>query len=229
MPRKQRSHPTGTALELPGQHCFDLGVGNGARRPRSRFIQQPVHPIREGPCPPSFHRLLRHAQVARHACVRLARRAAENHARALGQRLRCGRPPRPAFERLAFLNGERDTRCRTTGALSVLLSLQRTRGPYHVLRSFLSQDARRGRQMGRPVPAEPDRVRCRLRHHGLLLDRPWRVDSSLRSRLPRHAPVKAWMDVVDGLDGLRSSAARHRMRRVLLARFRPHDHAPRTR
>ena len=89
---------------------------DSAGRPRPRLVQQPVDAVGEESGPPSPDRLLRHAHLACDARAALAGCATQNHACVPGQPLRGGGPPRPAFERVAFLGGERQWRNRATRA-----------------------------------------------------------------------------------------------------------------
>lgn len=94
-------------LERQRHDVFHLRIADRARGAGARVIEQPVQSLGQEPTAPLPHRLLRHAQLPGDARVRLIRGASENDPRALRERLGRRRPPRPAFQRRAFLVGER--------------------------------------------------------------------------------------------------------------------------
>ena len=88
---------SGSALQGQPHHSLNLRITDLARRPGARFIQQPVQPPLHKALAPFADRLVGQPELLRHGRVGLARRALQNNARALGQRLRTLRSPRPTL------------------------------------------------------------------------------------------------------------------------------------
>jgi len=93
-------------LQGLGQHALHLRIGDRARRPRARLIEQPVEPPGQKARAPLAHRLLRQPQAPGQRGVRLARGRAQHDPRALGQCLGGLGPLAPARQRLALLQRE---------------------------------------------------------------------------------------------------------------------------
>ena len=80
-------------LQRLGQHALDLRIGDRARGPGPRLIQQAVEPRGQKPRAPLARPSASSAAAPGDRGVRLARGTAEHDARALRQRLRGLRPP----------------------------------------------------------------------------------------------------------------------------------------
>ena len=91
------------------------------------FVERYVAFWNEAATPLLADGLFGQPQLVRDARVRLAARARQHHASALGQRLRRRRPTSPAFQHVAFLVGQRQHRERTTdGRAFSFLSRERS-------------------------------------------------------------------------------------------------------
>ena len=75
------------AFPTSRHHALHGRIGDRARRPGPRFIEQPVEPLRDEAAPPLPHGLLGHMQLSRDRRVRLSRRASQDQAGAQGQSL----------------------------------------------------------------------------------------------------------------------------------------------
>jgi hypothetical protein len=103
-------------LERRRHDVLHLRIADRARRARAWVIEQSIQSLREEPAAPLPYRLLRHAQLPGDARVRLVHCAPENHARAQREGLGRRRPPRPAFQRLALVVGQRQGWDRSANA-----------------------------------------------------------------------------------------------------------------
>ena len=131
---------SGSALQGQPHHSLNLRITDLARRPGARFIQQPVQPPLHKALAPFADRLVGQPELLRHGRVGLARRALQNNARALGQRLRTlgRRAQRSSVSRSATvrLNGALGLPVR----ICVSPPLQETLTDYILFTAFTTQD-----------------------------------------------------------------------------------------
>ena len=98
----------GRALQRADDHLLDLLVGDRARAPRPRFVEQPIEPMLGEPIAPlGDHRTARGEPLGDLA-VRQAIGGQQHDPRALRERLRGRAPPRPRLKLGALLSGQID-------------------------------------------------------------------------------------------------------------------------
>ena len=91
--------PLGRLLQRPHHHLLHLGVGDGARHPRTRLVTQPVQPLCQEPGPPLAHGAPVHPQPRGDGDVGAAVRAGQHDPRPQRQPLSGFPPLRPVLQR----------------------------------------------------------------------------------------------------------------------------------